>query len=33
MIASGSDPKDEFGRRLDYMLGEMERVQRANVDG
>lgn len=33
MIASGNDPDGELGRRLDYMLGEMERVQQANGGG
>ena len=33
MIASGNDPDGELGRRLDYMLFEMARVQQANGDG
>ena len=33
MIASGNDPDGELGRRLDYMLSEMARVQQANGDG
>jgi len=33
MIASGNDPGGEFGRRLDHMLEELERCQKANGDG
>ena len=34
MIAAGSDTKDgEFQRRLDYMVSEMELIQKANGDG
>jgi DUF1680 family protein len=33
MIASGNDPDGELNRRLDYMLAEMQRVQRANGNG
>lgn len=33
MIASGNDPDGALGRRLDYMLDELERVQAANGDG
>lgn len=33
MIASGNDPAGEFGRRLDLMLAELERCQKANGDG
>ncbi len=33
MIAAGDDPDNEFSRRLDYMLAELERVQRANGNG
>ncbi len=34
MIASGADtPANELRRRLDYMLGELDRCQRASPDG
>jgi DUF1680 family protein len=33
MIASGHDPDGELGRRLDYTLAELQRVQKANADG
>ena len=33
MIASGNDADGELSRRLDYMLSEMDRVQKANGDG
>jgi uncharacterized protein len=33
MIASGDDPDGQLGKRLDYMLSEMERVQKANGNG
>ncbi len=33
MIAAGDDPDGELNRRLDYMLDEMERCQKANGDG
>lgn len=33
MIASGNDADGELGRRLDYMLSEIGRVQSANGDG
>ncbi len=33
MIASGNDTDGDMGRRLDYMLSELERVQKANGNG
>ncbi len=33
MIASGADPDGELGRRLDYMLAELERCQNAFGNG
>ena len=33
MIASGNDADGELRRRLDYMLSELARVQKANGDG
>jgi DUF1680 family protein len=33
MIASGHDADGELNRRLDYMLGELERCQKANGNG
>ena len=33
MIASGDDADGELGRRLDYMLDELDTVQRTNGDG
>lgn len=33
MIASGNDPDGELDRRLDYMLGELGRVQQAGGNG
>lgn len=33
MIAAGDDPDGALGKRLDYMLSEMEKVQAANGDG
>jgi DUF1680 family protein len=33
MIASGYDSEGELNRRLDYMLGELERCQEANGNG
>ena len=32
-IASGDDPDGEFRRRLDYMVGELAEVQKANGNG
>lgn len=33
LIASGDDPDGELGKRLDYMLAELDNAQRANGDG
>jgi DUF1680 family protein len=33
LIATGQDPDGEAGRRLDYMLAELDRVQKANGNG
>ncbi|RYF44629.1 MAG: glycosyl hydrolase, partial [Cytophagaceae bacterium] len=33
MIASGDDADGEMGRRLDYMLSELDRAQKANGNG
>ncbi len=33
MIASGNDPDGEFARRLNYMVDELEIIQKANGDG
>lgn len=33
MVASGNDPDGELNRRLDYMLAELDRCQKAGGDG
>jgi len=33
MMASGADPDGEFHRRLDYMIDELEEIQKANGNG